>query len=271
MKLLQVPDGLKRKLLEIADEIGDVYIDLDSCYGACDIDIEKAKLLNCEKIIHYGHSKMIESEVPVEYREMRQKINVIPILEKNFEKLKGKIGLVSTIQFIDCLDEIKKFLVSKNIKSEIGGQILGCKIPELDVDSYLFVGSGRFHALGIALKTNKPVFVIDIEKQEFYEFKDKEKFLKQKYAAIGLARNAKKFGILVSTKPGQFNLELAKQIKEKLKGKSYILVMDEIKPEKLEGLDLDCYINTACPRIVIENRTLFKKPILNPDELENFK
>jgi 2-(3-amino-3-carboxypropyl)histidine synthase len=271
MKLLQVPDGLKRKLLEIADEIGDVYIDLDSCYGACDIDINKAKLLDCKKIIHYGHSKLIDSDIPVEYREMRQRINVVPILEKNFEKLKGKVGLVSTIQFINCLEGIEQFLKTKNIESENGGQILGCKVPELDVDSYLFVGSGRFHPLGITLKTDKPVFVIDVERQEFYEFEDKEKFLKQKYTAIALAKDAKKFGILVSTKPGQFDLELAKQIKEKLKGKSYILVMDEIKPEKLEGLDIDCYINTACPRIVIENRTLFKKPILNPDELENFK
>jgi len=33
MKLLQVPDGLKTKALEIADEIEDVLIDCESCYG----------------------------------------------------------------------------------------------------------------------------------------------------------------------------------------------------------------------------------------------
>ncbi len=66
------------------------------------------------------------------------------------------------------------------------------------------------------------------------------------------------------------NIELAEKIKQDLikKGKkAYILVFDEIKPEKLEGFDLNAYINTACPRIVIEDRTLFKKPILNPDEI----
>jgi len=274
MKLLQIPEGLRTKLLEIADEIGDVYIDLDSCYGACDIDINKAKLLDCEKIIHYGHSKLIDSDIPVEYREMRQKIYITPILEKGFDKIKGdKIGLVTTIQFLDSLEEIKNFLESKNKQVVMGGQVLGCRIPKLDVDSYLYVGSGRFHPIGIALETDKPVFALDVEKNRIYEI-DKEKFLKQRYVAIALAKDAKKFGIIVSTKPGQFNLELANKIKKNLQEqgkKPYILVMDEVKPEKLKYLDLDCFINTACPRIAIDNRTLFDKPILNPDELENFK
>ena len=63
---------------------------------------------------------------------------------------------------------------------------------------------------------------------------------------------------------------MAEKIKKELESagkKAYILVFNEIKPEKLEGVELDCYINTACPRIAIENRTEFKKPILNPDEL----
>ncbi|MFQ6020676.1 MAG: diphthamide biosynthesis enzyme Dph2 [Candidatus Aenigmatarchaeota archaeon] len=273
MKLLQVPDGLRKRVLKIADEIEDVYIDLDSCYGACDIDVDKAKKLNCEKIIHYGHSKLIDTDIPVEYRELRKKIYITPILKRDIEKIRGNnIGLVTSIQFIDCLDEIKEFLESKNKKVINGGQVLGCKIPKLDVDCYLYIGSGRFHAIGIALETDKPVFVLDVEKNKIVDINDlKEKFLKQRYSAVGLAKDAKSFGILVSTKPGQFNLELANKIKKRLKDqgkKAYILVMNEIKPEKLEGLDLDCYVNTACPRIAIDNRTLFKKPILNPDEIK---
>jgi 2-(3-amino-3-carboxypropyl)histidine synthase len=111
-----------------------------------------------------------------------------------------------------------------------------------------------------------------LEKNEVEEIsKLKEKFLKQRFATIAFAKDAKTFGILVSVKPGQLKLELTKRIKKKLeeKGKkAYILVFNEIKSEKLEGLDLDCYINTACPRIAIENRIEFKKPILNYDEIE---
>lgn len=282
MKLLQVPNGLKRKVLEIADEIGDVLIDCESCYGGCDLAIQEAKLLDCDKIIHYGHSKFMDSEILVEYKELREDYNPIPILEKNFEKIKEeRIGLISTLQFLDSLERAKKFLEDKGKIVKIGkgrfypGQILGCDIKsaksiENNVDVFLFIGSGKFHPLGLALNTEKLVLFLDVEKNEIYDLEDlKEKFLKQKYASISLAKDAKRFGILVSVKPGQLNLELAKKIKKELEEKekkAYILVFNEIKPEKLEGLELDCYINTACPRIAIENRTLFKKPILNPDE-----
>jgi 2-(3-amino-3-carboxypropyl)histidine synthase len=285
MKILQIPEGLKTKAIEIADELGDVLIDCESCYGACDLAIQEAKVLGCDGIIQYGHSKLIDSEIPVEYREMREDYDPVPVLEKDLEKIKGeKIGLVSTIQFIDSLEKAKKFLKKKGKTVIIGrgnlnlGQVLGCDVSsaksiENEVDSFLFIGSGKFHALGVAMETGKPVFVLDVEKNVIYEL-DKRDFEKQKYAAISLAKDAKKFGILVSVKPGQLNLELAKKIKKDLerKGKkAYLLVLNEVKPEKLLGLDLDCYINTACPRITIENRTEFKKPVLNPDEIESFK
>lgn len=278
--LLQIPEGLKRKALKIADDLGDVIIDCESCYGACDLAINEAKVLGCDKIIHFGHSKLIETDIPVEYKEMRERIK-IP-LEKIRIKEK-RIGLVSALQFLNSLKEVKEHLERNGKIVKIGkgsnysGQILGCdtssaKAIEKNVDAFLYIGSGQFHPLGLALKTEKPVYFLDVEKNRLEDLKEiKERFLKQKYAAIGLAKDAKTFGILVSVKPGQLCLELAKEIKSKLekKGKkAYILVFNEIKPEKLEGLDLDCYINTACPRIAIDNRTDFKRPILNPDELE---
>jgi len=281
-KLLQVPDGLKRKALKIADELGDVVIDCESCYGACDLAINEVKSLGCDKIIHFGHSKLIETDVPVEYKEIREKVE-IP-LEK-IEIKEKRIGLVSTLQFIDSLKKVKEFLEKNGKTVRIGkgksyaGQILGCDISsakaiENEVDAFLYVGSGNFHPLGLALQTDKPVYFLNVEKNELEDLKQlKEKFLKQKYATIAMAKDAKNFGILVSIKPGQLNLKLAKEIKnrlEKKRNKAYILVFNEIKPEKLEGLELDCYINTACPRISIDNRIDFKKPILNPDEIENF-
>lgn len=282
-RLLQIPDGLKRKALKIADELGDVLIDCESCYGACDLAINEAKALGCEKIIHFGHSKLIESDIPVEYKEIREKIN-LP-LEKIDIKEK-RIGLVSTLQFLDSLGNVKEFLEKNGKIVKIGkgknypGQILGCDVSsaksiENEVEAFLYVGSGKFHPLGLALQTENPVYFLDMERNKLENLKElKEKFMKQKYAAIALAKDAKRFGILVSVKPGQLNIKLAKEIKKKLESrgkKAYILVFNEIKPEKLEGLDVDCYINTACPRIAIDNRTDFKKPILNPDEIENFK
>lgn len=282
MKILQIPDGMKRKALKIADELGGMLIDCESCFGACDLAVQEAKVLGCDKIVHYGHSKVIETAIPVEYVELREDYDPIPVLKNNSIKEK-KIGLVSTLQFLDSLEKSRKYLEEKGKTVKIGkgkfdaGQILGCDVSaaksiEKEVEAFLYIGSGNFHPLGLAMQTEKPVYFLDTEKNELTKV-NKEKFLKQRYVAVALAKDANRFGILVSVKPGQMNLELAKKIKKELeeKGKkAYILIFNEIKPEKLIGLELDCYINTACPRIAIDNRTDFKKPVLNPDEMESF-
>ena len=272
MKFLQIPDGLKTKALEIADELGgDVIISCEACYGACDIKEDEAKRLGCDKIVHYGHSKLIDTDIEVDYVEKREKYDPTKALENVKIDFK-RIGLVSAIQFLDSLEIAKKVLERQGKEVLIGGQVLGCDVSKAvaiqnKVDCFLFIGSGHFHPLGVALKTGKPTFILNIEKGNLEKL-DTRLFEKQRIAAQVIARDAKVFGILVSTKPGQMNIKLAKEIKEKLKPrKSYIFSMDEIRPDKLEGIKVDAYINTACPRITIENRTDFRKPILNPDEI----
>lgn len=278
--LLQFPEGFKRKALDIAEKLegegNEILISCETCYGACDLRDREAKALGCEKIIHLGHNKLIDSEVDVEYLERRENANPVPILEKEFNKISNyeRFGLVSSLQFLDSLEKAKNFLESKGKKAIAAGQILGCdleaaKAIESKIDCFLFVGSGKFHALGLALKTGKLVFILDMEKKKI-ERLEKEKFEKQRLVAVSIAKDADKFGVLISTKPGQMNLKKAEEIKKKLEKegkKAYLLVFDEIKTEKLEGLDLDCFVNCACPRIAVEDRALFKKPLLNWDEL----
>lgn len=291
---MQVPEGLKSKALSIAQELekagNEVLISCEPCYGACDLRDSEAKRLGCNKIIHYGHSKFVDSEIPAEYAEIKSE-GKIAIPENEIKKLGGfqKIGLVSTLQFVDSLPQIKKqlekiwkevFIGKPGNKNLYDGQILGCntgaaKSIEKKVDCFLYIGSGKFHSLGVALATKKPVLVFDTEKNRIDKI-ETEKFLRQRLATIELARDAKNFGILVSSKPGQMNLKAAEEMKKIINesGRSaYILIMDEIKPEKIdyvggESGGIDAYINTACPRIGIEDRTSFKKPILNLDEAE---
>ncbi len=267
-----------------------MLVSCEPCYGACDLRDSEAKRLGCDKIIHYGHSRFVESDIPVEYVEIRSE-EKIEIPENEIKKLGGfqKIVLVSALQFVDSLPKIKgqlekigkeAFIGISNNKSLYPGQVLGCnasaaKAVESKADCFLYIGSGKFHPLGVALATKRPVLVFDTEKNRIEKL-DTEKFLKQKLATIELARGAKSFGILASTKPGQMNLKAAEEIKKKLEKTgmtAHILVMDEIKPEKVDYLGgesggIDAYINTACPRIGIEDRTLFKKPVLNLDEAE---
>lgn len=43
--------------------------------------------------------------------------------------------------------------------------------------------------------------------------------------------------------------------------------MDEVTPEKIEGLKLDALINFACPRIGIDDLSRYKIPILNSNQI----
>jgi 2-(3-amino-3-carboxypropyl)histidine synthase len=282
--LLQVPGGLKRKIIEIVAKLEKdghtVFVSGENCYGACDLREGEVKLLKVDKIIHYGHTRFMKSDIPVEYREIRENIDVLPILEKEWQKIsEKKICLITSLQFVDNLEGVKLFL-EENGKAVVipegrddekkiyPGQVLGCCSSVPKADAYLYIGSGSFHATSKEL-VGKSVYSLDVERGEI-RIVDSSQLLKQKYAAIGLAKHANSFGILVSSRRGQFGLAVAEEIRNKLKeqGKhALMIIMDEFSPDKLMGIEVDCWINTACPRISIDNRTAFGKPIVNVDEL----
>lgn len=168
-------------------------------------------------------------------------------------KTKGKIGIVTTAQHIHQLKDTKKII--KN--SIIGGQILGCNFKNTEkiknkVDSFLFIGSGDFHPLELALRTGKEVYVANpynnqVSKISKEDIEKKKREIKGKYLKF---LNAKKVGILVSTKPGQYNIKKALKLRKKLKKESYVFIFNTLREEELENFpDIDIFINTACPRI----------------------
>ena len=55
---------------------------------------------------------------------------------------------------------------------------------------------------------------------------------------------------------------------EKAGLKGYLVFMDLISPERLETLGMDAAVITACPRLVLDDSHLYKKPILTPLEVE---
>jgi diphthamide biosynthesis enzyme Dph1/Dph2-like protein len=66
------------------------------------------------------------------------------------------------------------------------------------------------------------------------------------------------------------NMKAAGQAKAMLerKGKTaHVIVMDEISPQKLLGMKLDCLVNCACPRLT-DDSGMFRKPVLNPQDVE---
>ena len=262
-------------------------ISADPCYGACDIAVGEAEGLGVDLIVHFGHAKMVRHEqVPTIYVEARASVNVDVAVEKALELLSkySKIGLATSVQHLQMLNGARELLVRAGKTVIIGdalrmgyaGQVIGCDYSNVksiadEVEAYLFVGGGMFHALGIALSTSKPTVIADPYDNRAYSIDEEaQKLLKAHWACIEQAQHAKTFGVLVGLKPGQKRLDEALKIKELVEkhGKTaYLLAIREVTPEALlEFPTIDAYVNTACPRISLDAPGKFSKPVLTINE-----
>ena len=287
---LQFPEGLKMQGVTIARTLeketdANIIISGDPCFGACDVSDNKMEDI-VDLIIHYAHTPLpIKYDIPVLFIETYSKVDVEKSLEEALDLLKdySKIALTTTTQHLHLLNEIKYYLEDNGKEIVIGsskstrkGQVLGCNfssIKNLDSEVYLFVGSGNFHPLGIHLFTKTPVIVADPytgEGKDISEFADQ--ILRIRFARITKAKEAKKWGILVSSKEGQHRLELAKEIKKSLEDEgmeAFLIMLDNISPDALlPYMDLEGFVVTACPRIAIDDSQMYKKPLITPQELE---
>jgi len=287
---LQFPEGLKTQGVNIARNLeketdANIIISGDPCFGACDVVDNKMKDV-VDLIIHYGHTPLpIKYNVPVIFIESYSKVDALKSLSEALVLLENysKIALATTTQHLHILDEIKDYLedngkeiVLGSSKSTRRGQVLGCNlssIKNLDSEAYLYVGTGNFHPLGIHLFTKSPVIVADPYSGEARDISDfADSILRIRFARITKAKEVKKWGILVSTKEGQYRLNLAKEIKKSLEDEgmeAFLIMLDNINPEVLlPYLDLEGFVVTACPRIAIDDSQMYKKPLITPQELE---
>jgi 2-(3-amino-3-carboxypropyl)histidine synthase len=289
--LLQLPEGLKPeapRLAKIIEKTGALpIVSADPCYGACDLATSEAESLAVDLIIHFGHAKLVKHEkVPTLYIETRATVTVDSTVEDSLALLTkySKIGLATTIQHVQTLDAVREILVRAGKVVVIGdagrlsypGQVVGCDFSNVktiaqEVDAFLFVGGGKFHALGVALATSKPTIVADpYDKTTYPVDKEVQNILKQRWASIEEARRAKIFGVMISLKPGQKHFDEAVKIKEtveKMGKTAFLFAIREILPETLmEFPTVDAYVNTACPRISLDDASKFRKPVLTVNE-----
>ena len=287
---LQFPEGLKMQAIKIARKIesetdATVIISGDPCFGACDVSDYKMKG-SVDLIVHYGHTPLpLKYEVPTIFVEAYAKIDLKNDLEKCLDALKdySKVALVTTTQHLHLLNEIRDYLedngkevVLGSSKSTRKGQVLGCNfssIKDLDAEIFLFIGSGNFHPLGINLFSNTPVLALDPYNNELRRMDEyADRILRIRFARITKAKSAKKWGIIVSSKEGQYRMKLAKETKKLLEEngmEAYIILVDNVNPDVLlPYLELDAFVVSACPRIAIDDSQMYKKPLLTPQELE---
>jgi len=284
--LLQFPEGLKKLALEKAKEYEkqghEVFISSAQCFGACDIALEEARAVKADKIIHFGHAEFMKVPFPVEYVEYPLDVEYEGVMKKALGELGKyeKIGLITTVQHVHQLPELRAFLEKAGKKVFIGkgalakheGQVLGCDTLAAssiakDVDCFLYFGGGQFHPLGV--EAGKPVLIADpfSNSVKWLDAKSAEKRTK---GLLTRAVDAKRFGILVSTKIGQNNLKGAEEAKRKIEAsgrEAEILVSNFIDFDALENFQsFDAYVNTACPRMR-DDFERAKKPVLNLGDL----
>jgi 2-(3-amino-3-carboxypropyl)histidine synthase len=187
----------------------------------------------------------------VMFIEAKSKEDITEVINKFKEK--GKIGLVSSVQYLNQLGKAQKLIPN----SIIAGQVLGCKTINAikikkDVDKFLYIGSAYFHPIKIAIDTNKEVYIANpltneiskINEKEIQDFKNRIKGRQAKYL---MSKNP---AFIVSTKPGQNKLKVILNRKEKYP----IFICNNLDLNELENFsEIDYWINTACNRIEGKN------------------
>ncbi|MBW2973037.1 2-(3-amino-3-carboxypropyl)histidine synthase subunit [Candidatus Woesearchaeota archaeon] len=191
----------------------------------------------------------------------------VKLSESAINALPAKLGVVTTIQHLHKLDEV----ISQLKEAVKGGQVLGCNVDSAKqiaekVDAFLFIGSGEFHPIAVALETGKKVFKWNplTQKLSVVKEEDVERYKKRKKAALVRFLSANKVGILVSTKHGQSQIEKATALADKKDKEYYIFAFDTLNPSDLENFPfIEVWVNTACPRIADE-----KPNIINISDLK---
>jgi len=284
--LLQLPEGIKMEAARLSKLFesktnAEVIVSGEPCWGGCDIALDEARNLKVDLLIHYGHAQFIKADFPILYLELEDKTDLKELLTKLIPNIKEfkKLGLVSSIQHINQLENIKSTLELQNKEiiipnkkgySHYDGHVVGCeynslKVIEDKVDAFLVIGN-RFHSLGAALSVKKPVFLIDTYNQEILDMsKFKDKILKQRAIAISKVKHARSIGIIIGTKPGQIfgNFKVIKDKFKKLGKEVTVVTMNEITQDKLTNLyNIEAFVELACPRIAVEDYGKYDKPII---------
>ena len=276
---VQLPAGLRRQAFDLVQALRtegfDVILSGDPCYGACDLDQDVMQL--ADVLVHIGHAPISENPsvlfVPVSWDfDVQALARVVPLLHAQ------KIGVVTTVQHVHLLDEVVTFFGTFGIEAVVAegsgraplrGQILGCCFDaarNTGADEILFVGTGLFHPLGIRLATGARTIAFD-PFTGAATVVDTERLLRRRAVYIEQARQAARIGIIVSAKSGQQRLSLARRLAAQ-SARAVLILMTEVSPDELLNFGMDCYVNTACPRLAFDDQDRFPVPLVTPQEYE---
>lgn len=286
--LVNAPGGLLRQTKELMERVKDKYgvtsiLSGDSCFGICDTVDDDVEKLQADLALHIGHNAtvthvgdytyLVDAVDDVEFGE------VVETAAKVLAPFR-RVGLATFSQHLQQLKPVKDQLESKGFEVVVGkgnnlmleGQIFGCDFstsyPVRDqVDAFAMLGESEFHAVGLALATGKPTFMLDPYMNEVTDMQEAADE-RRKRAVLGVykALDARVFGVITGLKEGQKMVGRSRWISQRLEmnGRKVIqLAMRDVTVERLAPhREIEAFIQTACPRISIDGFT-FDRPVLS--------
>lgn len=199
----------------------------------------------------------------------------IQLPEIDFSLLPKKIGLFTSVQFLDILPKLQKLIeesgrevVLFNANTPHEGQILGCSIRKFQgVDAFLYLGDGRFHPTALSIENELEVYILDILSGKLSTIPDKEKEIYKRRKKVGFVKflSSKEIGVLTTTKKGQENIKIIDVLKKKYPDKVFhSFLFDTLDFTQLENFPfIESFVNTACPRIAFDDSEKFNKKVIN--------
>ncbi len=275
--LLQVPDGMRRKIDRFIDSL-DVEVTLwgGTCYGACDLPLD---IGDSEALVHIGHTEI--PDLIVDYQVVYVEggsTTFRPVPEELFDMIKGDIALYSTVQYLKQMKEVGHLIEENGYTTHTGsgdsrikypGQLLGCNFSTKvkKATTHLYIGTGIFHPLGLSLALKEEVLIFNPVTGDISSTSTAlDRMIRKRFAAIQRIRDSSRNGIIVSLKPGQRRMDTARKMCLHCNVRCTLTEFDEIEPYLIDSFNWDGAVNTACPRLALDDSIRFEKTIVTPVE-----
>ncbi|HEY0580147.1 MAG TPA: diphthamide biosynthesis enzyme Dph2 [Candidatus Nitrosocosmicus sp.] len=285
---LNGPEPLLPKIQIVSEKIEKkyniiAYIIGERSWGSCDLNLQAAEMLDADILFNIGHTIALEKFGTKVYMiNAFDDISFDEVATKCANTLKCKfknISLVTDSQHIHQISKVKEIFEKKGFSVIIGkgkgqlnnAQVFGCEFYPVHniadkIEAFIFLGQSRFHSIGVALSTEKPTYMLDPYFEEFLSINEEAEVVKKKsILSIYKSLDARKIGIIIGLKEGQFAkikaLEIRKEL-VKLGIETHLIALTEISDEKLQNFrEIDAFIQVACPRLGTDN--YFSKPVLS--------
>ena len=286
--LVNAPGGLLRQTKELMDKVKEKYgvtaiLSGDSCFGICDTVDEDVEKLQADLALHIGHNAAVTEVGDYTYLvDAVDDVKFDEVVETAVKTLAPykRVGLATFSQHLHELQPVKEMLEAKGFEVLVGkgnkmmleGQVFGCDFSTAhpirdEVDAFALLGESEFHAVGLALATGKPTFMLDPYMNEVTDMQAAaDERRKRAVLSVYKALDARVIGVITSVKEGQKMLGRSRWISDRLEknGRKVVqLAMRDVTAERLAPhREIEAFVQTACPRISIDGFT-FDRPVLS--------